>query len=314
VTKTTTLEYSPAGQHDRSDVALGLFCGIAAYASWGIFPVYFKLVGHVPAIVVLAHRIAWSALFLVIVISVQRRWDDLRECLRNRLTLRLLLCSTAAIAINWFVFIWAVTHERIIAASLGYFINPLISVLLGVIFLKEHLRLGQGVALIIAAGAVAAMVVLSGEVPTISVVIAVSFAAYALLRKLAVVAPTIGLLVETGILLPFSLLLIGRQAATTPTAHGTYALLSLSGLVTALPLLWFAAAARRLRLSTMGFLQYLSPTGQFLLGRLVYHEPLSASKLACYAAIWAALALFTIDSAVGYRKQRRALLPVALPD
>lgn len=322
----TTLERTvippPRASRDaaRADKAFGLLCGIGAYGSWGVVPIYFKLLAHVPAIAILGHRIAWSALFLAILISIQHRWRELRACLVQRATLGLLVLSTIAITINWFTYIWAVTHERVIAASLGYFINPLISVLLGVIFLKERLRIGQGIALIVAAAAVTAMVVIGGEFPVIALIIATSFGAYALLRKLAVVAPMIGLLVETGILLPIALFWIGRHATsatsatTTTTTIGTYGLLSLSGIITAVPLLWFAAAARRLQLSTLGFLQYLSPTGQFLLGRFLYREPLSAAKLTCYSVIWVALLIFTIDSAMAFRRQRLRQLPVALPE
>ena len=138
-----------ATERARADQAFGLLCGIGAYGTWGIVPIYFKLLAHVPAVVILGHRIAWSALFLIVIISAQRRWRELRACLANRHTLGLLAVSTLAITINWFTYIWAVTHDRVIAASLGYFINPLISVLLGVIFLKERLRIGQGAALVI---------------------------------------------------------------------------------------------------------------------------------------------------------------------
>jgi chloramphenicol-sensitive protein RarD len=316
VTRTTLEAPTPATarDHHRSDALFGLLCGVGAYASWGFVAIYFKLIAHVPAIVVLGHRIAWSALLLVIVIALQRRWDELRACLRNGNTMRLLAASTIAVAINWFTYIWAVGHDQVIVASLGYFINPLISVLLGVIFLKERLRTIQGISLLIATGAVTTMVVLGGEFPTIAIVIAVSFAVYGLLRKLAVVAPMIGLLVETAILLPLALIPIGRYATTTSATVGTYGLLAMSGFITAIPLLWFAAAARRLRLSTLGFLQYLSPTGQFLLGRFLYHEPLDRTKLTCYACIWVALLIFSIDSIRAYRRPRAAALAVNPPE
>jgi chloramphenicol-sensitive protein RarD len=225
--------------------------------------------------------------------------------------LLLLLASTLAIAINWFVFIWAVAHGQLLGASLGYFINPLVTVMLGLLVLGERLRVGQAIALVLAACAVSALVVAERSVPIVPLSLAFSFASYALLRKQAVVAPIIGLFVETMLLLPFALWVIVRQVSTQHTDSYTYALLAMSGLITALPLIWFSAAARRLRLATMGFLQYLSPTGQFLLGRFAYHEPLHRTKLLCFAVVWVALLIFTIDSLRAYRRMRVAAMSSA---
>jgi chloramphenicol-sensitive protein RarD len=180
--------------------------------------------------------------------------------------------------------------------------------MLGLLVLGERLLTGQTIALILATGAVGALVIAERQVPVVSISLALSFASYALLRKQAVVAPIIGLFVETMILLPFALWVIAQQMRTQYTDAYTYQLLALSGLITALPLIWFSAAARRLRLATMGFLQYLSPTGQFLLGRFAYDEPLNRTKLLCFAVVWAALLIFTIDSLRAYRRLRLAAI------
>ncbi|CAN5516314.1 EamA family transporter RarD [soil metagenome] len=297
-----TLDYAAA--RNNRDATTGLLYGVAAYSFWGIVAAYFKLIAHVPPLVVLSNRIAWSALFLVIVVAIQRRWSELGRCLRDLRTMRLLAASTIAISVNWFTFIWAVTHNQLLGASLGYFMSPLVTVLLALIVLRERLRIGQIAALLLAMTAVVVMVLAERRVPLVALSLGVSFSVYGLIRKQTVVAPIIGLLIETLILLPITLLLIARHTIAVDETYSTHALLALSGLITALPLLWFVAAARRLRLSTLGFLQYLSPTGQFILGRFVYYEPFSKIKLACFAIVWLSLLIFTIDSVLAYRAGR----------
>jgi len=296
--------------HDNSaaTLRLGLIYGILAYGSWGIVPLYFKQVKDVPAWDVLAHRIVWSVVFLLVPITLQGRWSDVGECFRSRRKLMFLTGSTLAVGTNWFTFIWAVSHDKVLQSSLGYFMNPLVNVLLGISFLGERLRRLQAAALILAACGVANQVYHTGSVPLISIVLAISFGTYALLRKTMPVGPLVGSLVETTLLLPFGLVLVTRQLAAQiehPTLDPKiWGWLLCAGVITAVPLLWFAAAARRLRLATMGFLQYLSPTGQFLLAIFVFREPFNRNLMTSFVMIWIALAIYSIDSLRAYRASR----------
>jgi len=301
---------TPASAHRT-----GLLLAITTYVAWGLFPLYFKLVSHVPPVVVLAHRVAWSAVFLALVLTAQRQWAAARAATRDRRTLATLVASAVLIAVNWFAFIYAISIGQVLQCSLGYFINPLVSVLLGVAFLRERLRPGQVAALALAAAGVLNLAIVLGQFPWIAVALAASFGLYGLLRKTTAAGPLVGLAVETGVLLPAALVLIllhelSPLRATTgdPT---TYALLASSGVLTAIPLLMFAAAARRLRLSTMGFLQYLVPTGQFLLAVLLYHEPFTRTHAMSFGLIWVALALYTADSIRALRTRSAAGDPAA---
>lgn len=285
----------------------GLAYGLGAYLAWGFIPAYFKLLTHVPPLTVLAHRIVWSVAFLALLLTLLRKWGEIRAALRGRRTMLALLCSTVLIATNWYVFIWAIDHGQLLQASLGYFINPLVNVLLGVVILRERLTPGQLVGLALATAGVANMTIGAGGVPWVALTLAVSFAFYGLLRKTAPVAPLAGLSIETAILFPLALMVM-TGAVSLPAGHhagelsrGTYALLSAAGVITAIPLLWFAAGARRLRLSTMGFIQYLAPTCQFLLAVGVYDEPFSTRELVSFGLIWAALAAYTLESVLRLR-------------
>jgi chloramphenicol-sensitive protein RarD len=297
--------------HDRHAARAGFFYAMACYLSWGAIPAYFKLLSHVPPLVILAHRIVWSVAFLAILLTAQRRWAEVRAALQARRTVLALLCSTALIATNWFVFIWAVTNGRLLQASLGYFINPLVNVLLGVAVLRERLRVAQVLALLLAAAGVGVLTLAQGGVPWVALSLAFSFATYGLIRKVTPVAPLAGLSVETAILFLPSLCIAtgvmpaadGARAATSFPGP-TYALLAAAGVITAMPLLWFSAAARRLRLSTLGFIQYVAPTSQFLLAVLVYHEPFSVRQLLSFALIWAALAAYTLETLLNARRRR----------
>jgi chloramphenicol-sensitive protein RarD len=278
----------------------GLLYGVAAYGMWGLIPIYFKAVSSVPALEVLAHRVVWSAAMLLLFVIVRGRAQEAGGVLRDRRTLVTLLLSTALIATNWFLFIWAVAHDRILEASLGYFINPLVNVLLGTVFLGERLSPSARVAVVLAAVGVAIQVVIVGAPPWIALTLAFSFGLYGLLRKTARVGSVIGLTIETSLLAPIAvgfLVWVERSGALSFGSHDlrTDVLLLLAGAVTALPLLFFTGAARRLPLATLGFLQYLAPTGQFLLAVLAYGEPLTAAHLATFGCIWTALAVFTRD-------------------
>jgi chloramphenicol-sensitive protein RarD len=279
----------------------GVIYGLAAYLWWGLAPLYFKAIAHVPPSEILAHRILWSCVLLALLIWRRGELGALAVAVRSRRLLATLAASTVLIGVNWFVFIWAIAHGRLLQASLGYFINPLVNVLLGVAILKEKLRRPQAAALALAAAGVVLMGLRVGGLPAISLILAVSFALYGLLRKRTPVGGIVGLAVETGLLAPLALGYLfwlggeGRLVFSRLDARTDW-LLAASGVVTALPLVWFANAARRLQLSTIGILQYLSPTLQFLLAVLVFGEPFAAGELASFGLIWAALAIYTLDA------------------
>ena len=257
-----------------------------------------------PALLVLAHRVVWSVVLLAVIVAVQHRWGELRETLRSRRVMLTLTCSTVAVALNWLTFIYAVSANRVLEASLGYFITPLFTVALAVIFLKERLRATQAVALAMAAVGVVLLAVRGGQVPWLALALALTFSTYGLLRKVAPVGPVIGLTVETALLLPLSVAMVGwslTAAARPEISTATYGWLLLAGVITTVPLLAFAAAARRLRLSTLGFLQYVGPTLQFLLAVLAYGEPFTPTHVISFSCIWAGLAIFTASSVRGYR-------------
>ena len=320
-TASTTLD-RPERSEESHRTRAGFVYALGAYLAWGFVPAYFKLLKHLPPILVLSHRIVWSLLFLAILLTVQRKWNEVRAAIRSPRTLLALLGSTTAIGVNWYVFIWAVSNDLLLQASLGYFINPLVNVFLGVVILRERLRPGQMIGLVLAVIGVLIPTLTAGGVPWVALSLAFSFGLYGLLRKTASVAPLAGLSIETAILFPAALMFVTGVIAT-PTASaaytistGTYALLIAAGVVTAIPLLLFAAGARRLRLTTLGFLQYVSPTCQFFLAIFAYHEPLTTGKLISFAFIWAGLAAYTIESLLFFRDSRATAdtQPVAVPE
>ena len=271
--------------------AKGVLFGVAAYGWWGLVPIYFKALSHVAPLDVLAHRIVWSVLVLIALISFGRRWPALLAIARKFAALRLLILSTLLVASNWYLYIWAVSHSRIVEAGLGYFITPLVSVLLGVVFLRERLRPLETVAILLAAAAVSWLAVIGGVFPWISVGIAVTFAGYGLVRKIAAVPSTEGLTIETALLLPLALAWLAWKTSTFEP------LLPLSGPITALPLLWFASAGQRLRLSTIGLLQYISPTIQVLVAVWMFGEAFGSERLVAFVLIWMAIALYSFANA-----------------
>jgi chloramphenicol-sensitive protein RarD len=276
-----------------------LLLGLGAFAIWGVLPLYFRWLGGLPAVEVLAHRVVWSLLLLVIVVSVLRRWPAVRAAASAR-TLAMLAASATLIGVNWLVYIWSVNNHQTIAASLGYFINPLVNVSLGVVVLGERLRRLQGVAIAIAATGVVAMAV--GAIGTlwISLALAVSFGVYGLVRKVVAIDSLGGLLIETALLAPPSLIYLLMIAHDGGGAFGRDAMtngqLVLLGLVTAAPLLMFATAARRLPYSSMALLQYLTPTLQFIVAVAVFGEPLRPLHFLVFGLIWAGCAVFAWDS------------------
>ncbi len=281
----------------------GVLYGLGAYVSWGVAPLYFKaVIQHATAWEVLAHRVLWSAVFLLGLVAVRGQVASLRRVLfRAPPTLAVLLLTTVLISVNWFVFIWVHETGQVLQASLGYFINPLLSVLLGFVVLRERLRRLQTASVCVAALGVLYLTIRSGEAPLLALLLACTFASYGLIRKLVSVEAMVGLTVETLLLAPLCIAYLlwadwRGEGAFGQGALSTDALLLAGGVVTALPLLWFTCAARRLRLVTVGFLQYLAPSGQFLMAVFVFDEPLSRDALASFIIIWAALAIYSADA------------------
>lgn len=275
----------------------GLLAALAAYLAWGVLPIYFKALGPVPPPEILAHRIAWSVLLLGGILWWRGRLGLLAQARRVP---GWLLASTLLIAANWLTYIWAVTSGHMLEASLGYYVNPLVNVLLGVALLGERLSRARAAAVALAAAGVAVLVVRLGTLPWVALTLAVTFALYGLARKRAGLDPMAGLLAETALLAPAALGLLAWRAADGSgvfgRALGQSALLACAGAVTAVPLVWFAMGVQRLPLSTMGFLQYLSPTLQFLLAVLLYGERFTPAHAAAFGLIWLALGLVSWEA------------------
>ena len=311
VNKTSAQAQAGAASSSRAggnSARTGLLCGLAAYTAWGFIPLYFHAVAHVPAFVVFCHRIFWSALFLVVVVSLRRDWKCVGPVVRNRRSMLFLLAAAGLIAANWLIFIYAVISRQVLQASLGYFINPLLSIFLGMLFLHERLRRLQWVAVLIAGVAVLNLALRGGTFPWIALSLAATFGFYGLVRKKVDLDALHGLLVETMILLPVALVFLAFPIARG-FSPGTLGLLSLSGIITAVPLIFFGIALRLLKLSTIGFLQYTGPTLQFLVAVVLFHEPLGGAKLASFALCWLAIAVYAADSVIARRPQECADKP-----
>jgi chloramphenicol-sensitive protein RarD len=288
----------------------GLIAAALAYGLWGVFPVYIKQIAHVDAVQVVAHRSLWSLLFVFGLLAAWKRLGWLMAALADHHTLRVFAASAALLGLNWGVYVWAVSAGRIVDASLGYFINPLVNVLLGVWLLHERPRPLQWLAVGIAAAGVAWLIIAAGEWPWIALVLALSFGTYGLLRKTAPLGATEGLALETLMQAPLAAALLAwvawqGQAAMTVQDPATAGWLLLAGPFTAVPLLLFAAGARRLTLATLGLMQYLGPTIQFVLGVFVYDEPFTAQRAVGFVLIWAALALYSGESLRQWHRLRR---------
>lgn len=284
----------------------GVTYGLLAYLVWGFFPAYFKWVKLIPPLEMVSHRVVWSLAFLLLLVARKGQWCEIIALLKRPKSVAALGASTLMIGTNWLVFIYAVSVGEVLQSSLGYFINPLVSVLLGFLFLGERLVRPQWVSLFLAAIGVCYLALHQGSFPWISLVLGISFGFYGLIRKSLPVEPLVGLTVETLLLAPVALLYIVHLHrfgdAVFLTSSGTVDLLVvLSGVVTAVPLLLFAAAAKRLRLATVGFLQYLTPTIHFLLAVIVYGEPFTPTHLVSFLFIWSGLALYSLHA---YRSTR----------
>lgn len=293
----------------HSDRRAGLLFGLGAYLLWGVLPLYFKALVHVAPTEIVAHRILWSLIFLALLVTLWRRWSAIRAAVATGRVLLTLIVTALLIAVNWLVYIYAVVSGHVLEGSLGYYLNPLVNVLLGVVLLKERLSRGQMFAVALAAAGVAVLAWGAGSGLWISLVLAATFALYGFLRKVAPVDSLEGLSIETAILAPVALgwvLWLQHRGIGGFGGFGlaTDALLVLGGAVTAIPLLLFTAAARRLPYSTLGFLQYIAPSLQFLLAVLAFGEPLTTAHMICFGAIWTALAIFTFEGLRGARRRR----------
>lgn len=278
----------------------GVLLAGGAFIIWGLTPVYWKLIRHVAAPEILAHRIVWGFVFVAIWMTVRGRWPELRSAVKSPRTLAALFASTVFIALNWGIFVWAVNTNQVLATSLGYYINPLVNVLLGLVVLGERLNRRQGFAVLLAVAAVVILTFQVGKIPWISLVLAFSFGFYGLLRKTVRADAVVGLTFETAALTPVALAFLAWQEAQGSAALGHQglgidALLVCAGAVTVIPLIMFTLGLRRIPLSTAGLLQYIAPTCTFLLAVFFYGESFSTAHAVSFALIWTALTIYTYD-------------------
>ncbi|MEM8661688.1 MAG: EamA family transporter RarD [Pseudomonadota bacterium] len=286
----------------------GIVYALAAYTLFGVLPIYWKALDAVPSLQILIHRMLWSLVFLLVVLALQRNWRWIRGVLAEKRTFGIYLVSASVIGLNWGIYVWAVNAGHIVESSLGYFINPLVSVLFGVLFFRESLRLWQWIAILIATAGVLYLTYDYGKLPWISLSLALTFAFYGVLKKRASLGSLEGLTLEMAILFLPALSYILFVQATGQGAVGQisdfeHLLLALTGVATAVPLIFFAAAAQRIPLYMIGVLQYIAPTLQLIIGVAIYDEPFPQSRLIGFAIIWFALAVFTLESLMQQRKR-----------
>lgn len=287
----------------------GIFYALTAFTLWAIAPVYFKFMSFIPTTEILAHRVIWSCLIVLILILAMRKVDKLKQVFTSKKTLQAMLISTILIGINWGTFIWAIGSNQLLSASLGYYINPLISILLGMIFFKEKLDPVRKAAVVLCFAAVAFEVIKFGSLPWVALVLAITFGFYGLVRKKVAIDSFTGMAVETLLMLPVALVYMFTVHTSTSNMLDnpslTNWLLFAAGPITMIPLMCFAAAANRVSLVTLGFFQYIGPSGMFILAVFLYDEPLSPEKLTTFALIWSALALLIFDSIRQLRNAKR---------
>ncbi len=300
--------------NDKS-LKAGVLFALAAYCMWGVAPLYFKLLGHVPAQEIVMHRIVWSVVLLWVLVLVSGKFQQVKLAVANIRVLKVLLISGLLLAGNWLLFIWAVNNDRLLDASLGYYINPLFNALFARLFLQEKLTRLQQLAVFVAVAGVVVLIISYEQVPWIALTLAITFSVYGLLRKKVAVESMPGLLIESCMMLPFAL---GYWFVMQPTTGNLWSntmdlntILLLSGVVTTAPLLCFTAAARRIRYTTLGFFQYIGPSIMFLLAVLLFKEPLSSAMVLTFACVWCALLIYSIDSVRLYRKNKAANLSLA---
>lgn len=288
----------------------GILYAALAYIAWGLFPLYFKQVADVPSLEVVMHRTLWSLVFVFGVLMVRRQWSWMGTVLRQPKVLAAFVLSAMLLSGNWLTYVWAVQNQHVVDASLGYFILPLVNVALGFVFLRERPRSGQWMAVAVAAAGVLWLAVQAGRLPWIALVLALSFGFYGLLRKVAVLGALEGLALETLVLAPVAAIVLGwwawqSQGALVQGTPATVGWLLLAGPMTAVPLLLFAAGARLIPMSTLGILQYISPSLQFALGVWLFHEPFEPARLVGFVLIWAALLVYSME---GWWTRRRVVV------
>lgn len=294
----------------KSTTKIGVLYAFAAYIAWGLLPVYWKTLQAVPAREILAHRIVWSFAFVTILILLKKQWGNMSSVLRNRSKVLGLVLSALLITTNWYIYIWAVNSNKVVEASLGYYFNPLLVVLMGIIVLGERIDRWQIVSLVLAALGVLILTLEYGKIPWVSLGLAVTFALYGLAKRLVQVESLTGLALETAVVMPIALLYLWvgvdggvmGSGVTSDSGGLTLILLMGAGIVTATPLLWFAQAAKSVSFATIGFIQYLSPTLSLLLGVFVYHEEFTATHAWSFGFIWLALAVYSISRIVVFRR------------
>ena len=284
----------------------GIWNGLAAYAMWGFFPIYWKLLHEVPALQVIGHRIGWSFILLVVVILLTGQWTEFRSGALAPKVIGIYALAGVLLSINWLIYVWGVNSGFIVETSLGYFINPLISVLLGVIFLRERLRGMQWLAVGLAAAGVIYLTLTYGRPPWIALSLAFSFGIYGLVKKIAPLGSLYGLTLETALVFPLAFIYLAflQSKGTGAFLHQgalTDILLIGTGVVTSIPLLMFASAARQIPLTMIGVLQYIAPTLQFLIGVFLYHEPFDQSRLIGFSLVWLALIIFWVENYLANR-------------
>ena len=292
----------------------GVWSAVAAYVMWGLFPLYWAALAHVPALELIMHRIIWSCLLLGVVLAVTRQGGSLLSSVAKPKVLGIYSVAAVLVSVNWFTYVWAVNAGFVVETSLGYFINPLISVVFGVVLLRERLRPAQWVAVGMAASGVIYLTVVYGSLPWIALTLAVTFALYGLVKKLAPLGAVQGLALETGLLffpaVAYLALFAGAAGGEFVTSSATtIALLVGAGVATTLPLLLFSSASRRIPLVWIGLLQYIAPTIQFALGILVFREVMTAERLVGFSAVWLALAIFAVEGALA---RRATLVPAGV--
>jgi chloramphenicol-sensitive protein RarD len=284
----------------RDEKNIGVIYAVFAYTLWGILPLYWKLVDSVFSMEILANRIVWAFAFTIVIIGVSRQWEELKCIIKNKKQMFYILIASILIAFNWGLYIWAVNSDRIVDASLGYYINPLLAVALGVIIFKEKLSFLQGGALLVAAIGVLIKTIQYGKIPWVSLGLAISFALYGATKKSIRANSIVGLTLETTMLTPVALAYIASRQLNGVSSFQTEGvvvnlLLIGAGVVTAIPLLLFASGARRLPMSVIGFTQYISPTISLLIGVFVYHENFTSVDMISFCFIWGALAIYSIS-------------------
>ena len=299
-----------ATAEERAASRSGFAAGLIAYSLWGVFPIYFKIVESVAPTEVLAHRIIWAVPFGALILLFRNQWPEVRRAMTHRGMLPWLGLSALCITVNWFIYIWAVQNERIFEASLGYYINPLMYVFVGVLFFGEKLRSLQLAAVVFAGAGVLVLTISGSTFPWVAITLAVFFTAYGVIRKRVVIGAMPGLFVETALLFPFAMiwmvwLIVAGQASFGTQDMSLALLLLAAGPITVVPLLLFAVAARRLPLTTVGFMQFLAPTLQFLIG-IYYGEELTTAHKICFGLIWIAVVLFSTDAIRSNRNMPRS--------